>query len=55
MIYKPQIVAKYEEEISRIEDKIGVKHTKLDQLSNELKEVILLREKQSELIKELNK
>ena len=51
----PKIVAKYNDELHKIRDKITVKNKELEQLKRELKKVLLLRKKQSELIKELTK
>ncbi len=51
----PKIIVKHNEEISNIKSEITVKNTKLKQLNDELREVLLLREKQSELIKVLTK
>lgn len=49
----PEIVEKYNEEIINIKDKIVVKNKQLQQFKNDLTEVLLIRKKQSELIKKL--
>ena len=49
----PKIVEKYNEEIINIKDKIVVKNKQLQQFKNGLTEVLLIRKKQSELIKQL--
>ncbi len=49
----PKIIAKYNEEINTIQDKISTKHKQLQQLKNKLDKISSFRKKQSALIKQL--